>query len=41
MSASFKSPYRTQYWQLTKPVAAGRDGVVVTQNCEGLALKLS
>jgi hypothetical protein len=41
MSASFQSPYRTQHWQLMKPVAAGRDGIVVTQNREGLALNLS
>jgi gamma-glutamyltranspeptidase/glutathione hydrolase len=34
MSASFKSPYRTQHWQLTKPVASGRDGIVVAQNRE-------
>jgi gamma-glutamyltranspeptidase / glutathione hydrolase len=34
MSASFQSPYRTQHWQLTKPVAAGRDGIVVAQNRE-------
>jgi gamma-glutamyltranspeptidase len=34
MSASFQSAYRTQHWQLTKPVAAGRDGIVVAQNRE-------
>lgn len=34
MSASFESPYRTQHWQLTKPVAAGRGGIVVAQNRE-------
>jgi gamma-glutamyltranspeptidase / glutathione hydrolase len=34
MSASFESPYRTQHWQITKPVAAGRDGIVVAQNRE-------
>jgi gamma-glutamyltranspeptidase / glutathione hydrolase len=34
MSASFESPYRTQHWQLTKPVASGRDGIVVAQNRE-------
>jgi gamma-glutamyltranspeptidase/glutathione hydrolase len=34
MSASFQTPYHTQHWQLTKPVAAGRDGIVVAQNRE-------
>jgi gamma-glutamyltranspeptidase/glutathione hydrolase len=34
MSASFQSPYHTQHWQITKPVAAGRDGIVVAQNRE-------
>ncbi len=28
------SPYRTQNWTLTKPVAAGRHGIVVSQNRE-------
>jgi gamma-glutamyltranspeptidase/glutathione hydrolase len=34
MPASSQTPYRTQHWQLTKPVASGRDGIVVAQNRE-------
>lgn len=34
MPAHDSTPYRTQNWELTKPVAAGRDGLVVAQNRE-------
>ena len=34
MSARTSTPYRTQNWTLTKPVAAGREGIVVSQNWE-------
>ncbi|WP_205820799.1 gamma-glutamyltransferase [Methylobacterium nonmethylotrophicum] len=34
MPAHRNSPYRTQNWTLTKPAAAGRDGIVVAQNRE-------
>jgi gamma-glutamyltranspeptidase len=34
MSSVAREPYRTQHWQLTKPVASGRGGIVVAQNRE-------
>ena len=34
MSATRAQPYRTQNWTLTKPSAAGRHGIVVSQNRE-------
>lgn len=34
MSARRETPYRTQNWSLAKPVAAGRHGIVVSQNRE-------
>ncbi|MGE7413951.1 gamma-glutamyltransferase [Methylobacterium tarhaniae] len=34
MPAHDSTPYRTQNWTVTKPVASGRDGIVVAQNRE-------
>lgn len=34
MPALDTTPYRTQHWAVTKPVASGRDGIVVAQNRE-------